>query len=103
MSELDIRARHTDITATGPAEIEIAGTVYEMRRFTPKRKGEPVGHGWLRKVSWASASGATGRSEVGAEAVNLIDEIVTLRDQITTLRDVIAGHAKPKRTRVEHS
>jgi hypothetical protein len=84
VSDLDVRQRHLNLTETAPDEIEIAGTKYTMRKFTPKRKGEPVGHGWVRNVAWASS--ASGRSEVGAEAVNLIDEIVTLRAENAELR-----------------
>lgn len=59
-----------------PETVVVGHVTYTLRQFTPKRKGEHAGHGWVREVGHG---GIVHRSEVGAESLMLIDEIVRLR------------------------
>lgn len=59
-------------------QIEIGGVVYVKRQYTPKRKGEHAGHGWVRDVAQETA--VPHRSEVSAPIALLIDEVLLLRE-----------------------
>ena len=48
----------------------IGSYTYTIRRYTPKRRGQPAGHGWVRDSP---------RAEVGQEVKLLVDEIAKLR------------------------
>lgn len=56
-----------------PTEIVVGTFRYTRRDYTPKRRGEPAGHGWYREGDH--------RVEVGLEAKVLIDEIARLREE----------------------
>lgn len=56
--------------------MEVGGRVYTLRPYTPKRRGAKAGHGWVREV----APGR--RSEIGAEGVDLLDEIARTRNAL---------------------
>lgn len=49
---------------------------YRLRPYTPRRRGAPAGHGWVRDDP---------RAEVGAEARDLLDEIARLRSIVARL------------------
>lgn len=59
-------------TSSMPDRVTVGPFEYVRRQYHPKRKGDVPGHGWIRE-------GPRPRSEVGAEAKVLIDEIVRLR------------------------
>ena len=61
------------VVAADVKEITIGPYRYTRRDYTPKRRGETAGHGWIRE--------AEHRAEVGLEARVLIDALVAERQQ----------------------
>ena len=82
------------------SEVTIAGITYVRKDYTPKRRGRPAGHGWVRAV--AGASSATGRSQAGLEVNHLVDEVVELRHDLEAERKArVAAEARIEAVRSE--
>lgn len=65
-------------------------TTYTKKHYTPKRKGDPAGHGWVRDVEGGSA--ANGRAECSAGMVELLDYIESLEIARGADRPSVFGH-----------